>query len=86
MLESESPLSIDYAGDGKYVLLVKDAAKDWEAPKKEKRYYFDGVSDIMHFVHDRYGDIPVELSAVAHIVLTIELGVDSDTDFSVQIE
>jgi hypothetical protein len=45
-------------------------------------FYFDAVFDIFQWVIDKYGDTPVELSQMAHLVLTIEMGISSDADFS----
>jgi hypothetical protein len=76
MLNAEISLQVDYDGDGKYVLMVGDPFIGGE------NHYFSSVKDIFDWVIKCYGDTPVEMSQIAHLVLTIELGVDHDTDFA----
>jgi len=75
MLNTKESLQIDYAGDGKYVLLIGD---EFIGDGKE---YFSSVKSAFEWIMQHYGDTPVELSQIAHLVLTIELGVDNDTSF-----
>jgi hypothetical protein len=76
MLNAEQSLQIDYFGDGKYVLMIGEPFAGNES------HYFSSVKDVFEWVMKNYGDTPVEMSQVAHLVLTIELGVDHDTNFS----
>ena len=76
MLNAEISLQVDYCGDGKYALMIG------ESFAAEDTVHFDSVHDVFNWVLKKYGDTPVELSQAAHLILTIEMGVDPDADFS----
>ena len=76
MINTELSIQVDYHKDGKYALMIGDPFLPNEV------FYFDGVLAIFPWVIDKYGDTPVELSQMAHLILTVEMGLSSDAEFS----